>query len=186
MDDEKIIELYWNRDENAIRETERKYGGYCYTVAYNILGERLDAEECVNDTYLDVWNNVPPKRPTILSSFLAMITRRRALDKYRYKTAQKRELDKVSVTFYELEGCISEISFSGDDADEMVLAETISAFLRNLPETECDVFLRRYWFFDSIEDICQRYGYGQSKVKMMLKRTRDKLAKYLNEENIHL
>ena len=186
MDDDKIIELYWNRDERAIRETQEKYGGYCYTVAYNILGERLDSEECVNDTYLEVWKTVPPKRPTILSSFLAMITRRKALDRYRYNTAKRRESNNTSISLSEIEGCISNENLISDEIDDMVLAEMISSFLQTLPEKECNVFLRRYWFFDSIEDICRRFGYGQSKVKMMLKRTRDKLAKYLEKENIEI
>ena len=186
MDDDKIIELYWNRDERAIRETEDKYGRYCYTVAYNILGEHLDTEECVNDTYLEVWNSVPPQRPTVLSSFLAMITRRQALDRYRYNKAQRRESNNTLVSLSEIEGVISDIMSVNDEIDDMLLAELISAFLRDLPEKECNVFLRRYWFFDSIDEICRRYGYGQSKVKMMLKRTRDKLAKYFEKENIDI
>ncbi len=186
MEDDKIIELYFKRDETAIRETQSKYGKYCYAIAKNILGEHFDAEECVNDTYLELWDTIPPNRPKILSSYLAMISRRRALDRYRYNNAQKREGNKTILSLTELEGCISSVGSIYDEIADAELANMISEFLYTLPEKECNVFLRRYWYFDSIEDICQRFGYGQSKVKMMLKRTRDKLAKYLEKENVKI
>ena len=184
MEDDKIIELYFKRDETAICQTQIKYGKYCYTIAKNILGDHLDAEECVNDTYLEIWETIPPNRPEIFSAYLAMIARRRALDRYRYNNAQKREGSKATVSLEELVGCISAVTRLDDEIEDDELANMISDFLYTLPEKECNVFLRRYWYFDSLEDICHRYGYGQSKVKMMLKRTRDKLAKYLEKENV--
>lgn len=182
MDDQKIVALYWQRDESAIAETQKKYGRFCYSIAYNLLHSHEDAEECENDTYLDAWNTIPPQKPAILSSFLGMITRRRALDRYRVKRAQKRGGDTVHVSFEELEECIA-APYSMDDEDATeALTAALNRFLCRLPSRECDVFLRRYWFFDSVRDICERYGYGESKVKMMLKRTRDKLAAYLKKE----
>ena len=186
MEDDKIIELYFKRDETAIRETQSKYGKYCYAIARNILGVHLDAEECVNDTYIELWETIPPNRPQIFSSYLAMIARRRALDRYRYNIAKKREGSTAVISLSELEGCIFSVSSIYDEIADAELANIISEFLYTLTEKECNVFLRRYWYFDSIEDICRRFGYGQSKVKMMLKRTRDKLAKYLEKENVKI
>ena len=181
MDGERIIDLYWQRKEAAITETKAKYGRRCYAIAYNILHDRSDAEECENDTYLDAWESMPPHKPTALSAFLGAITRRISLDKWRRKTAQKRG-GEFTVSLEELEACIPD----GKGIDEQLstenLAETINAFLYTLPETECDVFLRRYWHFDSIGSICTRYGFGQSKVKMMLLRTREKLQTHLEKE----
>lgn len=182
MDDEKIVELYWERDENAIRQTQLKYGRYCYSIAFNILGDREDAEECENDAYLDAWNLIPPERPGELSSFIGMLARRRALDRYRYKTAQKRADANTLVPLCELKECLCAEKSIIDELAEEELARVLSEFLHTLSEKECNVFLRRYWFFDSIDDICRRYGFGQSRVKMMLKRTRDKLMKYLENK----
>ena len=182
MDDEKIVELYWERDENAIRQTQLKYGRYCYSIAFNILGDREDSEECESDTYLDAWNSIPPEKPPYLSAYLGMIARRRALDRYRHKRAQKRVEDKFAVSLCELEECLASEKSVVDELAEKELAKAISDFLYTLSETECNVFLRRYWYFDSIADICKRYGYGQSRVKMMLKRSREKLMKYLEKE----
>ena len=187
MDDKRIVELYWKRDESAITETQSKYGRYCYAIAFNILRVREDAEECENDTYLDAWDSMPPERPAELSSFLGMLTRRRALDRYRYKRAQKRAEDAGLVPLCELEECLCSEKSIVDELAEKELAQALSDFLHTLSENECNVFLRRYWFFDSIDDVCRRYGFGKSRVKMMLKRTREKLAKYLeNEKGIYL
>ena len=186
MDDKSIIELYWQRNEEAIRQTQLKYGRYCYAIAHNILRSREDAEECENDTYLDAWNSIPPERPSLLKTFLGAITRRRALDKYRKNTAQKRGGGDVPLPLSELEECISSGKSIYDETSEEELARALSAFLYSLSEDECNVFLRRYWHFDSVADICKRYGFGQSKVKMMLKRTRSKLSKYLETEGFIL
>ncbi len=186
MDDSKIVELYWQRNEDAIKETRDKYGRYCYSIAYNILSSRQDAEECENDTYLEEWQSIPPQKPDTLRGFLGMLTRRVSLDRWRRGRAEKRGGGEAALSFDELEECIP----SGKTIDEELaakdLARIISSFLEALPTTECDVFLRRYFYFDSIKDICHSYGFGQSKVKMMLKRTREKLLSKLTEEGIFI
>ena len=183
MDDERIIDLYWHRKEAAITETKAKYGRRCYSIAYNILHDRSDAEECENDTYLGAWNSMPPHKPTALSAFLGAITRQLSLDKWREKKAQKRG-GEIVLSLDELEECIPDAKSIDDAITAIGLGKMISAFLRTLPETERCVFLRRYWYFDSISAICARYGFGQSKVKMMLLRTREKLAEHLEKEGI--
>ena len=184
MDDKKIVELYWQRNENAIKETKDKYGKYCYNIAYNILCDREDAEECENDTYLEAWQNMPPEKPEPLRGFLGMLSRRISLDKWRKRNAAKRGGGETAISFDELEECIPYGKSIDDELSEKELAKIISDFLADLPEIECNVFLRRYFYFDSINDVCKRYGFGQSKVKMMLKRTREKLMQKLLEEGI--
>lgn len=183
MDDKKIVELYWQRDESAISETKAQYGNYCYSIAYGILKNNEDAEECVNDTYLEVWDSVPPKKPLHFSTFLGTITRQNAIDKWRRKNASKRG-GEVQLSLDELEGCIPDNCTIDDHLLSEELSRKISDFLRTLPQNERIVFLRRYWYFDSVNDICERFGYGKSKVKMMLKRTRDKLISYLEQEGV--
>ncbi|MBQ8837305.1 MAG: sigma-70 family RNA polymerase sigma factor [Clostridia bacterium] len=182
MTDEKIIELYNVRDEAALKETKAKYGRCCYSIAYNILHTKEDAEECENDTYLDAWNTIPPQKPRILSSFLCMLTRRISLDRFRKRSADKRGGGETVLSLDELEECIP----AGQSIDERItakeLSKTVSEFLSALPRAECDVFMRRYFYFDTVSEICTRYGFSQSKVKMMLKRTRDKLQKHLKKE----
>lgn len=184
MDDKGIVELFWQRNESAINETKAKYGNYCYSIAYRILGNNEDAEECENDTYLEAWKNIPPQRPKTLSAFLGMITRQKSIDKWRKKNANKRGGGEFQLSLSELEGCIPNENTIIDELEAKELAKKISEFLRTLSQNECNVFIRRYWYFDSITDICKRYGYGQSKVKMMLKRTREKLISYLEKEGM--
>ncbi len=185
MEDEMIIKLFWTRDETAIKETKSKYGKYCHRIANNILHNKEDAEECENDTYLDAWNIMPPSRPFVLSAFLGAITRRIAIDRWRRREADKRK-SSATVSLTELEDCIPSDKTIDDAIEASTLADLLSAFLRELPEAESDVFLRRYWYCDSIEAICYRYGYTASKTKMMLKRTRDKLKLKLEKEGIFL
>lgn len=184
MDDEKIINLYWERNETAINETKLKYGKFCYTIAYRILQNNEDAEECENDTYFEAWNSIPPEKPVVLSAFLGTITRRKSIDKWRKKMAQKRGGGEYELSIYELENCIPEEKTIDEQLAVEELAKVISDFLRELPENECNVFLRRYWYFDSVKQICERYGYGVSKVKMILFRTRQKLLVCLEKEGI--
>lgn len=184
MDDQSIIELYRKRDENAIKETDEKYGGYIYTVSYNILRNKEDSEECRNDTYLDTWHSIPPANPSIFSAFLAAIARRISIDMLRHQKAEKRGGGEAVISMSELDECIPDGKSIDDEIDNERLAGAISEFLKSLPSVECDVFMRRYWYFDSIEDICKGYGFGKSKVKMMLSRTRKKLLSYLEKEGI--
>lgn len=186
MDDEKIVELYHQRNESAITETKAKYGKYCYAIAYRILNIAEDAEECESDTYFKTWNTIPPKKPNPLAPYLATITRGLSIDKWRKASAQKRCNPDVLVSMQELEECIPSNKTIEDELDTKELAKMISVFLRSLPETECNVFLNRYWFFLSVKDICEKYNFSQSKVKMMLLRTREKLLSYLEKEGIFI
>ena len=184
MDDNKIIELYWNRSENAISETAAKYGGYCYTIAYNILSNSEDSEESVNDTWLAAWNSMPPKKPKLLAAFLGKMTRYISLDRWKNRTAAKRGGGEVPLVLEELEECIS-----GEDSVEREylkkeFAMMMNQFLENLPETERKVFMCRYWYMDSIEDIADRFSFSESKVTSMLHRTRGKLRNLLEQEGI--
>ena len=184
MDDSRIIMLFWQRSEDAIAAVQQKYGRYCYSIAYQILSNNEDAEESVNDTYIGAWNAIPPHRPEKLSVFLGKITRNLSLKKWRVRNAAKRGGGETVLALHELEECIS----SGNNIEAYLnaeeLAEIINAFLGGLAVTECRVFLCRYWYFDSISDISVRFGFTQSKVKMMLKRTREKLLKHLEQEEI--
>ena len=186
MEDKLIVELYWQRDESAISESERKYGRYCFSIADGILRNDEDSEECVNDTFLGAWNAMPPHKPEILATFLGKITRRLSLKKWRGKTADKRGGGNTQLSLDELEDCIP----SGQSIDEKIeateLTEILNDFLKTLSTDERRVFVRRYWFFDGISEISSKYGFGESKVKMMLKRTRDKLLLRLQKEDVFI
>ena len=184
LDDHRIVELYWERSEEALRETASKYAGYCYAIANNILGSREDSEEAVNDTYLDAWNSMPPHRPTILSTFLGKITRRISIDKLRAKNAEKRGGGEVALALEELEECLSDSGTLDRELQLQILADAINDFLKSLSDAERRVFLCRYWYVDSVEDISRQFGFSQSKVKSMLHRTREKLKKHLKKEDI--
>ena len=184
MDDQAIIELYWERSEDAISKTAAKYGGYCYTIAYNILSNNEDAEESVNDTWLAAWNTMPPRRPKLLAAFLGKMTRYISLDRWKNRTARKRGGGEVPLVLEELEECIS-----GEDSVEKEylqkeFAKSLNQFVENLPDVERKVFLCRYWYMDSIEDIAEHFAFSESKVASMLHRTRGKLRKMLEQEGI--
>lgn len=184
MEDSQIVDLYWQREERAISATAVKYGRYCYTIAYNILSNNEDADESVNDTYMAAWKNMPPHRPSILSTFLGKITRRISLNRWRGNSTQKRGGGEVTLALEELTACIP----SGESVEDYVegkeLARSINSFLGMLPETERDVFVSRYWFLASVKEISEKFGFTESKVKSMLLRTREKLRKTLREEGL--
>jgi len=182
MDDSKIIELYWERSEDAISETAERYGGYCYAIAYNILGNHEDSEESVNDTWLAAWNTMPPKRPKLLAAFLGKMTRYISLDRWKNRTAAKRGGGEVPFVLEELEECISGGESVEKEYLRKELAETLNQFLERLSETERKVFMCRYWYMDTTEEIATRFDFSQSKVASMLHRTRGKLRKMLEEE----
>ena len=182
MEDQMLIALYFKRDEAAIRETKQKYGKYCHAIAYNILQNQEDADECENDTYLEIWNSVPPHKPSVFSAFLATITRRLALDRFRKATADKRGGGETEISLYELEECIPSEKNIDDALSAEMLSDAISVFLKKLPETERTVFLRRYFYFESIREIANKFGFREGKIKMMLKRTREKLSDHLKKE----
>lgn len=184
MDDQKIVELYWARDEEAIRHTADRYGQYCYAIAYNILSVREDSEECVNDTYLDAWNSMPPHKPSILSAFLGKITRRIAIDRWRENHAQKRGGGEMALALDELSECIASPHNVHHEVETAEVAAQVQRFLNTLPDTERRVFVCRYWHMESVEALASRFCFGQSKVKSMLHRTRIKLKKHLQEEGL--
>lgn len=182
MDDNRIVELYWQRDESAIPETQLKYGRYCYAIAHAILGNREDSEECVNDTYFNTWNAIPPHRPQILYTFLGKITRRLALKKLRNKNALKRG-GQAALALDELNECISFNSVE-KAVQTTELAKAIDGFLAAIPLEDRRIFVCRYWYCETIRQIARRFGCGQSKVKMTLKRTREKLLEHLKKEDL--
>ncbi|MBQ1391187.1 MAG: sigma-70 family RNA polymerase sigma factor [Firmicutes bacterium] len=184
MDDNKIIDMYWERDEGAIAASEAKYGRYCYAIAYRILALTEDASECVNDTWLGAWNSMPPHRPQILQTFLGRITRNLSLNVLRGRAADKRGGGETAASFDELEACIPDTAAIDAHLEAEELAKSLDVFLAGIGQEERRFFVCRYWYFDSIADIAKRYGCGESKVKMSLKRTRDRLKKHLEKEGI--
>lgn len=184
MEDSQIVDLYWERNEQSIRAAASKYGDYCYSIAYNILRSREDADESVNDTYLGAWNAMPPHRSNCLRTFLGKITRRVSLKKWRDEHRDKRGGDEVSLALEELSECIP----SNASVEESVIAGELSArinrFVGTLAPTERQVFLCRYWYLDSIDKISADLCFGKSKVKSMLRRTRARLRADLEKEGV--
>ncbi len=183
MQDNEILDLYFARDEQALAQTDKKYGQYCRTIAMNILHDRMDTEECVSDTYLHAWNAIPPQRPNVFSAFLGRITRNLSFDRFKAASAQKRGGGSLPLALEELGECVG-----ADDTqqafDERELVRVIDAFLRTLSERERGVFLRRYWYVDSIRDIAKQYAMNENSVKSILLRTREKLRRELLKEGI--
>ena len=183
MNDLQIIEMYWKRNEQAISVTAEKYGTYCYSVAYGILHNEEDSKESVNDTYMSAWNSMPPHKPNVLKTFLGKITRRLSIDRLKRKNAEKRG-GEIAEVLDELSECISP---SGDPIAEMekeTLDKTINAFVKELKDTEQRVFLCRYWYAKPVKEIAKLFGFSESKVKVMLMRTRNKLKARLDEEGL--
>ena len=185
MEDKEIIELYWSRSQQAISETAVKYGRQIHTLAQHILYNYEDSEECVNDTYHVTWNTLPPKRPDYLFAYLAKITRNFCFGKLDYQKAAKRDAELLELST-ELENCIAAPNNCEQKLEDEELGNLISQFLRNQPEQMRQVFVRRYWYLDSINDICVSMNLSQSKVKSILFRMRGKLREYLEKEEITL
>lgn len=184
MEDEKIIGLFFERDETAIKEAKDKYDHYCFSISRSVLKDRQDCEEVLNDTWLALWNAIPPHHPENLSTFIGKICRRVSLNRWRSLSAEKRGGGEATLSFDELEECIADERSFRDQLQENVLTETINEFLADLKESDRKVFVCRYWYFDSIEEISKRFRFTQSKTKMILKRTRDKLKDYLIKEGV--
>lgn len=184
MDDNKIIELYFSRDEQAITETQDKYGKLIFSIANNILDSRSDSEECVNDTYLGVWNSIPPERPKNFVAYISKIARNLSLKRLEYLSRDKRAKN-LTVSLCELEDvlCDSDIK---DGVSDGKISMLISSFLHTQSKEKRVIFIRRYYYFDSIEDISKKYSISQSKVKSMLFHTRRKLKEFLIEEGIQI
>ncbi|MBE6892239.1 MAG: RNA polymerase sigma factor [Ruminococcaceae bacterium] len=184
MTDERIIELFWQRDESAVNETALKYGSYCRIVAKNILGSLEDCEECLNDTWLRAWNSIPPQRPQNLKIFLAKIARNLAFDRYRKQSAEKRGGGETSLILEELSECIS----SGNNVENTVLSKeigvAINKFLGTLSERDRNIFVRRYFFSEATETIAKKYALSANNIMVILTRTRKKLKEYLTGEEL--
>ena len=180
MDDTRILAMYRERDEHAIEETAAKYGRLCLTVANNLLANPEDANECVNDTYLAIWNAIPPAEPENLTAFICRITRNQALKRLETANAAKRTAE-AEISIHELEEILPDARISPQVAEDE-LSRQINAFLRTEKPDARKVFVRKYWFFDSVSEIARRYGYSENKVKSMLFRTRNKLKIYLKKE----
>lgn len=187
MDDDKIIDMYFSRNEKAINETAKKYGRYCYSIAYNILYSETESEETVNDTYLGAWNSIPPNKPSVLSAFLGKITRSLSIDRYRKRNAEKRGGGEIPIIMSELSECIRDNSSDTEKNFELkLLTEIINHFIGSLPKTERKLFICRYWYGDTIKSISKQFGFSESKIKSMLFRIRNKLKTVLTEEGFFI
>lgn len=182
MDDRMILALYNRRDEQAIAETSRKYGEYCFTVANRILFDEQDSEECVNDTWLRAWNAIPPAMPSCLRLFLAKITRNLAFDRYKTASRQKRGGGELTVALEELCECLPDGCSVELQVEEKELVRSINRFLRSIGERECNLFVWRYFYAESVQEIARRFGLKEGNVQKILSRTRAKLRKYLESE----
>lgn len=184
--DEKIVDLFWNREEDAIRQTEQQYGGYLQKIAYNILSDQEDSKECVNDACLAAWRSIPPHRPKVLRSYLAKLTRQIAIDRLRNRKSVKRKVSQYTLSLSELSDTFS----CGDSVEEAFSAEllrqTIGRFLHTLPKETQIAFLGRYYYFDSLKEVAAYCGMKESKLKSLLYRTRQALKQYLIKEGFDL
>lgn len=182
MQDKEIISLFFSRDQKALSEVSHKYGAYCYSLAFNIVSQHEDAEECVNDTWLGAWNSIPPKKPDILKYFLAKITRGKAIDRLKKYHAQKRGADEVAVVLEELSDCIE----GGSNPEHVILigelSEIINVFLATIPIRDRQLFVRRYFYTESINNIASKAGMSNNNVSVSLHRTRAKLKDHLKRE----
>ncbi|MBQ4626512.1 MAG: RNA polymerase sigma factor [Clostridia bacterium] len=186
MQDERIVELYWSRNEQAIRETAAKYENYLMKIADNILHNAEDSEESVNDTYLKAWNSMPPHRPSALSLYLGKIARENSIDIYRKRCRDKRRVSEYAVSLNELGECVPNLSDTQQEAELSFIADIINEFLRSLPSTARNIFLCRYYYMEPIKDIARCSSMSESKVKSILHRSRQKLRKLLEKEGVKL
>lgn len=182
MEDKAIVALYWQRDQEAIRVTQGKYGAYLSKIAWQILSDREDGEECVNDTYLKAWNSMPIQRPAVLSTYLGKIVRACAIDRFRHRQRQKRRASEYALSLEELSECLSGEDATQEAVDLHLLGETIGAYLRTLPPTARRAFVARYYYMDPIRAVAADQGLGLSQVKSLLHRTRLGLREHLRRE----
>ncbi len=182
VEDSKIVELYFERNESALAETAEKYGNYLFKIAYGILADNEDSEESVNDTYLSAWDSIPPHRPMVLRTYLSKLTRRISIDLLRKKTTKKRGESQFSLSLSELEECVSGKGMVDEELDVRELSKAVSDFLRTLKKDARVLFVRRYYFCDSLKDAAKQARVSESKAKTTLYRTREKLREYLLKE----
>lgn len=186
LEDAQIVALYWQRDELAIRETDRKYKRYLLAVAYNIVGDRHDSEECLNDTYVGAWNAIPPAKPDLLQAFLATIMRRTAIDRYKARRRQKRVASELTVSLSEVEDYLSEPEDMQSDAETRELGRVISDFVRALPDRRMYIFMSRYYFARPIREIAKLLGCSQSSVNKEIAALKRDLKEKLEKEDYSL
>ena len=186
MEDTEIVSLYWDRDESAIRETETKYDRYLTKIAYNILADLEDSRESVNDTYMAAWESMPPHRPTVLSAYLAKLTRRISIDRFRYRTRDKRMASEYAISLSELSDCVSGGNTTEEIINVKLLADTIGIYLRLQSPEARTAFLGRYYFLDSVREVARYCGMSESKCKSLLHRTRVGLKDYLRKEGFEV
>ena len=184
MEDSGIIDLFFRRSEQAISETDQKYGSYLGSIAYRILNSREDTEEVVEDTYLRTWNSIPPTRPRVLKHFLTRITRNLSFDRLEYYNAAKRSAETVAL-LEELEACLPDPESSAEkQVEEKELTELLNRFLGELEPTECCVFLSRYYYAHTVKEVAAQYDLPEGKIRYMLKKTRESLKAKLEREGI--
>ena len=186
MEDQQIIELFFSDPDSALEELRLKYANYCHTIAFNILGNNEDCEECINDTLLRVWNSIPPNRPSNLSAYVAKITRNLALDKLRKNNADRRGGGEALVALEEIGDILRSTSDIERIEESKEIIESINRFLETLTKTERGVFMHRYWMMDPVAIIASTYGMSLSKASSMLHRLRQRLRKHLEKEGIYL
>lgn len=183
LDDKSIIALFFDRSETALTELDRKYGKLCYKLSHNILNSRQDAEECVNDAYLGVWNAIPPARPDPLRAYICKIVRNISLKRYYRKEAKKRN-SAYDVAMQELEDYLPAPNTVEGEVEAKELTRMIEGFLDTLSNENCVIFLRRYWFSDPYTEIAKRVGISEKSVSMRLVRIRKQMKQYLEEREV--
>ena len=186
MEDAEIVALYWARNEDAITQTKIKYGAYLNRVAYNILSDLEDSQECVSDTLLAAWRSMPDNRPKNLRTYLGKITRQVSIDLYRRRNRMKRYASEYAISLEELGDSFTDGRTPEDELNARLLTETVNRFLRTLPDEARNTFIGRYYFFDSIKNVARYCGISESKCKSMLYRTRQSLKVYLQKEGFDL
>lgn len=186
MEDASIVQLYWDRNQQALTETATKYGKYCTSIARNILGNHQDAEECVNDTYMNAWNSIPPHRPGMLSTFLGKITRNLSFNRYKHNHADKRGGSEIAAVLDELGECVSGTNNIEQEIEYKELVKTIDSFLDSLSTEKRNIFVCRYWYTDSVTDIAKQFNMKENTVSMTLSRLRLKLRDYLIERGYEI
>ncbi len=184
MEDQKIIDLYFARSEQAIQETDDKYGHYCYSISYNILCNEEDAKETVSDTYLSAWHGIPPRRPAVLKTFLGKIARNLSINRWNRLRTKKRGGGEFPLALDELEECVSHTPSAEEMVTQKELSDAVLGFLDTLPELQKKIFLCRYWYFDPVDAIAEQFGFTHGKVTSILYRSRQKLRKHLAEEGL--
>lgn len=182
MDDEKIIALYFQRQNAAIEESDLKYGGLLRRTSYNILSSREDSEECVNDSFLAAWDTIPPEKPRSLGAYLVSITRRISLSRLRMRYADKRGGGEYALAYDEIDACLSGGTSPQDYVEVKELAGALNRFLSTLKDDDRNIFVRRYWLLEPVKQTAERLSFSESRVKSSLHRSRNKLKKYLTEE----